>query len=65
MCVKAGSAQQGNGAQITPYVPGVTSVTISHTSGKAISHYSVLYGDKKDPQCDPKVDPKCQPEDPK
>ena len=43
---------------------GVSSVTISHTSGKAISHYSVLYDDKKDPPCDEK-DPKCPPEDPK
>ena len=64
VCVKAGSAQQGNGAEITLFDPGVSSVTISHPSGKAISHYSVLYDDKKDPPCDEK-DPKCTPDDPK
>ena len=43
-CVKAGSANQGLGAEITHYDPGVTSVTIWHTSGKELSHYSVMYG---------------------
>lgn len=43
-CVKAGSANQGLGAEITYYDPGVTSVTIWHTSGKGLSHYSVMYG---------------------
>jgi len=63
VCVKAGSAQQGNGAQITYFDPGVTSVTLEHESGKQISHYSVLYDDKKDPPCDPKVE-KCDDPDP-
>ena len=43
-CVKAGSANQGLGAEITYYDPGVTSVTLTHTSGKGLSHYSVMYG---------------------
>ncbi len=43
-CVKAGSANQGLGAEITYYDPGVTSVTIWHSSGKDLSHYSVMYG---------------------
>ncbi|MDR4534454.1 hypothetical protein [Glutamicibacter sp. PS] len=45
VCVKAGSAQQGNGPEITYYDPGVTSVTIWHSSGKQISHYSVMYSE--------------------
>ncbi|TAP39502.1 hypothetical protein [Arthrobacter sp. S39] len=45
VCVKAGSANQGLGAEITYYSPGVDSVTLTHTSGKGISHYSVWYGD--------------------
>lgn len=44
VCVKAGSANQGLGAEITYYDPGVESVTIWHSSGKDISHYSVMYG---------------------
>lgn len=43
-CVKAGSANQGLGAEITYYDPGVTSVTIWHSSTKNLSHYSVMYG---------------------
>ena len=43
-CVKAGSFSQGNGPE---YVEGLnaTSVTFSHSSDKAISHYVVFYGD--------------------
>ncbi len=44
VCVKAGSTQQGNGPEFTDFDPGVTQTTISHTSGKEISHYSVKYG---------------------
>lgn len=65
VCVKAGSAQQGNGAEITYYDPGVTSVTISHTSGKEISHYSVLYDDKTEPPCEPTKEDPCEEEPPK
>ena len=49
VCVKAGSAQQGEGPEITNFNPGVTSTTISHTSGKEISHYSVKYADAPPP----------------
>lgn len=44
VCVKAGSANQGLGAQITYYSPAQLTVTVSHYSGKDISHYSVMYG---------------------
>jgi hypothetical protein len=44
VCVKAGSAQQGDGPEFTNFDPGVTQTTISHSSGKEISHYSVKYG---------------------
>jgi hypothetical protein len=44
VCVKAGSAQQGDGPEFINFDPGVTETTISHSTGKEISHYSVLYG---------------------
>lgn len=44
VCVKAGSASQGLGAQITYYDPSQLSVTLAHYSGKDLSHYSVMYG---------------------
>lgn len=42
-CVKAGSAQQGDGPEVSSY-PGdpVTQLTFSHSTGKDISHYSVV-----------------------
>jgi hypothetical protein len=49
VCVKAGSAQQGDGPEFTDFNPGVTQTTISHTSGKAISHYSVKFADVPPP----------------
>ncbi|MEF3404278.1 hypothetical protein [Agromyces sp. CCNWLW203] len=45
VCVKAGSDNQGDGPVSTKYDPPVASVTISHPSGKDISHYSVRYID--------------------
>ncbi|WP_459385877.1 hypothetical protein [Arthrobacter humicola] len=45
VCVKAGSAKQGLGAQIDYFYSSQLSVTISHYSGKDISHYSVMYGE--------------------
>ncbi len=45
-CVKAGSAIQGEGPDYKTYGEGVASVTISHPSGKDISHYTVTYADK-------------------
>jgi hypothetical protein len=49
VCVKAGSAQQGDGPEFTDFDPGVTETTISHSSGKEISHYSVKYADAPPP----------------
>jgi len=45
VCVKAGSANQGLGVQITYYSPSQLTVTLSHYSGKDLSHYSVMYGE--------------------
>ena len=39
-CVKAGSANQGLGAEITD-IANTHTVTLTHSSGKAISHYSL------------------------
>jgi hypothetical protein len=44
ICVKAGSAQQGDGPEFIDFDPGVTSATFSHPSGKEISHFSVKFG---------------------
>jgi LPXTG-motif cell wall-anchored protein len=41
-CVKAGSVQQGNGPEYYSVDPGESSVTIQHSSGKGISHFSWL-----------------------
>ncbi len=49
VCVKAGSVNQGDGPEITNFNPGVTETTISHSSGKGISHYSVKYADAPPP----------------
>ena len=42
-CVKAGSATQGYGPEYYNVVPPQSSVTIAHSSGKAVSHYSYWY----------------------
>lgn len=42
-CVKAGSIKQGNGPEFVNVSPPQKSVTISHSSGKDISHYSASY----------------------
>lgn len=42
-CVKAGSATQGLGAEFVTVDPPQKTVTITHSSGKAVSHYSVSY----------------------
>lgn len=42
-CVKAGSAVQGDGPEYVLVEPPQQTVTISHTSGKDISHYSFSY----------------------
>ena len=53
VCVKAGSTQQGDGPEFTNLNPGVTQTTISHTSGKEISHYSVKFADAPPPNGPP------------
>ncbi len=45
-CVKAGSIQQGNGPSYVSFDPPVEQVTITHPSGKDISHYIVFYVDR-------------------
>lgn len=44
-CVKAGSIHQGNGPEYFTVSPPSKTVTISHSSGKDISHYTVTYVD--------------------
>lgn len=39
-CVKAGSDESGAGVEFVTVSPPQATVTISHTSGKAVSHYS-------------------------
>ncbi|MEV0951389.1 LPXTG cell wall anchor domain-containing protein [Promicromonospora sp. NPDC050249] len=41
-CVKAGSDKQGNGPVDVVVDPPAATVTISHPSGKAISHYTLV-----------------------
>ena len=41
VCLKAGSGQQEEGPEFFNFDPGVTTITLSHSSGKEISHYSV------------------------
>jgi hypothetical protein len=50
-CVKAGSAKQGNGPE-SYVVDAATSVVISHSSGKGISHYSYTL-DEGGEECPP------------
>jgi hypothetical protein len=49
VCVKAGSAQQEEGPEFFNFDPGVTETTVSHSSGKEISHYSVQFADAPPP----------------
>ena len=42
-CVKAGSANQGYGPEYVTVDPPASSVTITHSSGKDVSHYVVSY----------------------
>jgi LPXTG-motif cell wall-anchored protein len=41
-CVKAGSENNGYGPEYVKVDPPATEVTISHSSGKAISHYTLV-----------------------
>jgi hypothetical protein len=49
VCLKAGSAEQGLGPEFFNFDPGVTTITLSHSSGKEISHYSVDFADAPPP----------------
>jgi hypothetical protein len=49
VCIKAGSGQQEEGPEFFTFDPGVTTITLSHSSGKAISHYSVEFADVPPP----------------
>jgi hypothetical protein len=49
ICVKAGSAQQGDGPEFIDFDPGVTQATFSHSSGKEISHFSAKFADAPPP----------------
>jgi LPXTG-motif cell wall-anchored protein len=57
VCIKAGSANQGDGPEYTTYDPPVPSVTIGHSSGHAVSHYTYKLVDKPTPPTDPTVPP--------
>ena len=45
-CVKAGSANQGLGPEFVTVDPPQKTVTIAHSSGKDVSHYSLTYVDE-------------------
>jgi hypothetical protein len=42
-CVKAGPGNQGNGPEYVTLTTPVATLTITHSSGKAVSHYSFSY----------------------
>lgn len=56
-CVKAGSVKQGNGPEFVAVNPPAESVTVAHSSGKDISHYSVVYVPKTVSTPSPTVTP--------
>ena len=59
-CVKAGSAQQGDGPEFVVVDPPATEVTITHSTGKDVSHYSVTYAPAPTPTPTP-TEPTPQP----
>jgi hypothetical protein len=52
-CVKAGSEKQGNGVETYVVDPPAATVVISHSSGKAISHYSFTVAEDEEEECPP------------
>lgn len=69
-CVKAGSANQGDGPEHYIVDPAATQVTISHSSGKAISHYTLVLIDRPlttpdpdEPADNPQDEPADEPAD--
>ena len=63
-CVKAGSANQGDGPETVMLAPPVEEVTFSHSSGKGISPYPVVYVDEPIDDKAPPPDVPDQPEQP-
>ncbi len=59
-CVKAGSANQGLGAETKNIAPTKT-VTFSHSSGKDISHYSLRFITSTDPTTPAPTTPPVEP----
>lgn len=57
-CVKAGSANQGDGPVYVTVSPPKESVTLTYPGGKDISHWSVSYVDKTTTEDKPKDDNK-------
>ncbi|MBO0611176.1 hypothetical protein [Myceligenerans salitolerans] len=64
-CVKAGSAKQGEGPEYVEFGEDDyrTEVTIKHSSGKDISHYTVFYADAPSPSPSPSDEPSDEPSD--
>ncbi|MEU4364266.1 hypothetical protein [Promicromonospora sp. NPDC023987] len=60
-CVKAGSANQGDGAIDVDVDPPETTVEITHPSGKEISHYTVFYAPAPTPE---PTEPGAEPTEP-
>jgi hypothetical protein len=52
-CVKAGSEKQGDGSETYTVDPPAQEVVISHSSGKAISHYSYTLAEGETAECPP------------
>lgn len=63
-CAKAGSAKHGYGPELVTVDPPQASVTISHSSGKDLSHYSVSYvAVQGEPEPEPSEEPTVEPTD--
>jgi hypothetical protein len=56
-CVKAGSDESGAGVEFVTVDPPQESVTISHSSGKAVSHYSYSLVEIETPPTTPPTTP--------
>lgn len=52
-CVKAGSTKQGLGLETYTVDPPAQEVVITHSSGKAISHYSYTVAQDEEEECPP------------
>jgi hypothetical protein len=61
-CVKAGSINHGDGPVYVDLAEPVSTLVIRHPSGKAVSHYSLAYGDAT--STEPGDDPSDEPTEP-